>query len=100
MLAIARALVTNPQLLILDEPLEGLAPIIVSELAETLRRLVAGERLAVIVIEQHTKFALSLASQALVLDRGVIAYSGSSQQLKEDRRLLDQLVGLRRLATA
>ena len=100
MLAIARALVTNPQLLILDEPLEGLAPIIVAELSNNLRQFVSTERMAVILIEQHTKFALSLASQAIVLERGVVAYSGSSQQLRNDKPLLDRLVGLRRLEQA
>ena len=97
MLAIARALVTNPQLLVLDEPLEGLAPIIVAELSNNLRQLVTIEQMVVIIIEQHTKFALSLATQALVLERGAVAYSGSSDQLRGDKPLLDRLVGLRRI---
>ena len=99
MLAIARALVTNPQLLILDEPLEGLAPIIVADLSNNLKQLVSTEHMAVILIEQHTKFALSLATQALVLERGVVAYSGSGKRLRDDKSLLDRLVGLRRLET-
>jgi branched-chain amino acid transport system ATP-binding protein len=97
MLAIARALVTNPQLLILDEPLEGLAPIIVAELSNNLKHLVTTENMAVIIIEQQTRFVLSLAVKALVLERGAVAYSGSSQALRDDKTLLDRLVGLRRV---
>src|SRR5204863_8986250 len=71
MLAIARALMTNPQLLLLDEPLEGLAPIIVEELAASLANL---EDVATILVEQHVEIALSLAQQALVIERGRIAH--------------------------
>src|SRR5438046_6153360 len=67
MLAIARALMTNPRLLLLDEPMEGLAPIIVQELMRVIRQLVADGGMAVILVEQHAKLALSLTSQAIVL---------------------------------
>ena len=76
MLAIARALMTNPRLLLLDEPLEGLAPIIVEELAQALRHL-AG--MAMILVEQHAEIALSLTEQALVIERGRIAHRGASR---------------------
>ncbi len=74
MLAIARALMTNPRLLLLDEPLEGLAPIIVEELAQALANL-AG--VALILVEQHAEIALSLTEQALVIERGRIAHRGA-----------------------
>jgi branched-chain amino acid transport system ATP-binding protein len=95
MLAIARALMTNPTLLLLDEPLEGLAPIVVKEVGECIRRLVEHEGQAVILVEQRVKFALRLTQSALVLDRGRVAYSGSSHDLLNDVRKLDGLIGLR-----
>jgi branched-chain amino acid transport system ATP-binding protein len=95
MLAIARALITNPTLLLLDEPLEGLAPIVVKEVGECIRRLVEQEGQAIILVEQRVKFALRLTETALVLDRGRVAYSGSSKDLLDDVRKLDGLIGLR-----
>src|SRR6185437_3591265 len=74
MLAIARALVTNPSLLLLDEPMEGLAPIVVQELAAVLRDLVAAGTIAVVLVEQHPRFALSLAPRALVMERGRLVH--------------------------
>jgi branched-chain amino acid transport system ATP-binding protein len=91
MLAIARALMTNPRLLLLDEPLEGLAPIIVEELAQALRNL-AG--VAMLLVEQHAEIALSLTGQALVIERGRIAYRGASRELLADERLLERYVGV------
>ena len=95
MLAIARALMTNPTLLLLDEPLEGLAPIVVKEVGECIRRLVEEEGQAIILVEQRVRFALRLTEAALVLDRGKVAYSGSSHDLLNDAQLLDDLIGLR-----
>jgi branched-chain amino acid transport system ATP-binding protein len=95
MLAIARALMTNPTLLLLDEPLEGLAPIVVKEVGECIRRLVEDEGQAIILVEQRVKFALRLTEAALVLDRGRVAYSGSSNDLLNDIQRLDDLIGLR-----
>ncbi|MET0961985.1 MAG: ABC transporter ATP-binding protein [Noviherbaspirillum sp.] len=94
MLAIARALMTNPQLLLLDEPMEGLAPIIVQELMRVIRKLISDEGLAVIVVEQHARLALSITKQAIVLDRGRIVHNGSSLHLLEDRATLDRLVAV------
>ena len=91
MLAIARALMTNPRLLLLDEPLEGLAPIIVEELAQALRHL-AG--VAIILVEQHADIALSLTEQALVIERGRIAHRGASRELAADEELLERYVGV------
>jgi branched-chain amino acid transport system ATP-binding protein len=91
MLAIARALMTNPRLLLLDEPLEGLAPLIVEELAQALRNL-AG--VAMILVEQHAEIALSLTEQVLVIERGRIAHRGASRELLADQRLLERYVGV------
>jgi len=91
MLAIARALMTNPRLLLLDEPLEGLAPIIVEELVQALRNL-AG--VAMILVEQHAEIALSLTEQVLVIERGRIAHRGASRELLADQRLLERYVGV------
>src|SRR5438093_10550873 len=68
MLAIARALMTNPNLLLLDEPMEGLAPIIVQELTNVIRRLISEGGMAVIIVEQHAKLALSMTRNAIVLE--------------------------------
>ena len=94
MVAIARALITNPRLLLLDEPMEGLAPIIVQELMRVLQRLIADEGLSVIVVEQHARLALSLTRRAIVLDRGRIVHASSSQSLLEDAPTLDRLVAV------
>jgi branched-chain amino acid transport system ATP-binding protein len=95
MLAIGRALMTNPALLLLDEPLEGLAPIVVEELTAAIRRMSAEEGTALILVEQHAELALSLTRDAIVLERGSIGYRGRSQQLWQDQALLDRLIGLR-----
>ncbi len=95
MLAIARALMTNPALLLLDEPLEGLAPIVVEELTGAIRRMRVDDGAAVILVEQHAEIALSLTDTSLILERGRIVHQASSQALLEDRATLDRLVGLR-----
>jgi branched-chain amino acid transport system ATP-binding protein len=95
MLAIARALMTNPSLLLLDEPLEGLAPIIVEELTAAIRRMTADEGTAFILVEQHAQVALSLTGNAIVLERGSIVHRARSQQLWDDQATLDRLIGLR-----
>jgi len=95
MLAIARALMTNPALLLLDEPLEGLAPIVVEELAAAIRRMTAQGEGAFILVEQHADIALSLTQSAIVLERGRIVHAGPSAQLLADHAALDRLIGLR-----
>jgi branched-chain amino acid transport system ATP-binding protein len=94
MLAIARALMTNPRILLLDEPMEGLAPIIVQELVRVVRRLVKEEGLSVIVVEQHARLALSLTERAIVLDRGRIVHDSDSASLLADGDKLDRLVSV------
>jgi branched-chain amino acid transport system ATP-binding protein len=95
MLAIARALMTNPALLLLDEPLEGLAPIIVEELTAAIARMTADEGTAVILIEQHADVVLSLTREAVVMERGVIVHRARSRDLLDDAATLDRLIGLR-----
>jgi branched-chain amino acid transport system ATP-binding protein len=94
MLAIGRALVLNPKLLLLDEPTEGLAPIIVQELLAALNRLVREERLAAIIVEQHARKILKMTDTALILDRGAIVHSGPSRSLLDDGTILDRLMGV------
>ena len=94
MLAIGRALMTNPKILLLDEPMEGLAPIIVEELAEAIRRMCTQEGLASIVVEQHPVLALSMTEKVIVLERGMVVHQGRSAGLAANHGLLDQLLGV------
>jgi branched-chain amino acid transport system ATP-binding protein len=94
MLAIARALVVNPRLLLLDEPMEGLAPIIVQYLVKVIRSLVDEGRMAVVVVEQHAELALSLTRNAIVLDRGRVVHRSSSEALLADPQTLHRLVAV------
>jgi branched-chain amino acid transport system ATP-binding protein len=94
MLAIARALMTNPTLLLLDEPLEGLAPIIVEELTAAIARMISQEGTAVVLVEQHAEIALSLTRDVVVIERGCIAHRDRSDALRQDQAALDRLVGL------
>jgi branched-chain amino acid transport system ATP-binding protein len=96
MLAVARALVVNPRLLLLDEPLEGLAPIIVEELLRAIRRITREEGLSAIIVEQHPQAILAISDQAVVLDRGTIAHAGTAHELREDPALVDRLLGVAR----
>ncbi len=94
MLAFARALVLNPKLLLLDEPLEGLAPIIVEELLRAIRRVGREEGLSSIVVEQHPQMVLGVTDDAIVLDRGGIAFRGDSEALLDDPTPLDAWLGV------
>jgi branched-chain amino acid transport system ATP-binding protein len=92
MLAIGRALMGNPTLLLMDEPLEGLAPIIIEALLRSLERLIAEDELAVVLVEQHAKLALQVTREALVMSRGRVIHQGPSEALLADPRRLASLV--------
>ncbi len=94
MLALARALMVNPKLLLLDEPLEGLAPLIVQELLRIIGQMLGSGDMSVILVEQHAQQILPLTQQALVLERGRAVYSGSSDALRADRSQLDKWLGV------
>ena len=94
MLAMGRALMGNPTLLLLDEPLEGLAPVIVDALLVALHRLREDEGLAMVLVEQHARLALEFAPEAVVLNRGRVVYRGPSQTLLNDAHRLTELVGV------
>jgi branched-chain amino acid transport system ATP-binding protein len=94
MLAIGRALMGNPLLLLMDEPLEGLAPVIVDALLAGLDRLKREDDLALLLVEQHARLALELAEDAIVLDRGVVIYSGASRALHDAPEQLARLIGV------
>ncbi len=96
MLAVGRALVLNPKLLLLDEPLEGLAPIIVQELLRAIRRITREEGLSAIIVEQHPQAILAISDVAAVLDRGTVVHSGTAQSLLDQPALLDRLLGVAR----
>jgi branched-chain amino acid transport system ATP-binding protein len=83
MLAIARALLTNPSVILMDEPSEGLAPVVVEQLVEAIRTLVGDGALSVLLVEQRIDIALDLSSRCLVMDRGRIAHQGSSAAFRE-----------------
>ena len=90
MLAVARALVLNPKLLLLDEPLEGLAPIIVEELLRSIARVVRDEGVSAIIVEQNPRMILPITQRAVVLDRGAVVHEGASAELLADRARLDR----------
>ena len=94
MLAIGRALIGNPSVLLMDEPSEGLAPVIVEELARVVKRLAAAKELAMIVVEQNSRLALDIAPRAVVMDRGRIVYDGDSVTLRDDPARLEGYIGV------
>jgi branched-chain amino acid transport system ATP-binding protein len=94
MLAIARALMTNPALLLLDEPFEGLAPIVVEELAASLQKL-KEDGTAFVLVEQHTELALALTGEALVIERGAVVHRARSKDFAKDAATLERYVGLK-----
>ena len=94
MLAVGRALVLNPRLMLLDEPTEGLAPIIVQELMAALARIVRDEGLSTIIVEQHAQKVLGVTHQAVILERGAVVYDGLSDALRADAAVLDRHLGV------
>ena len=92
MLAIGRALMGNPQLLLMDEPFEGLAPTIVDSLLVAIERLITGSALTLVLVEQSARLALELTQRAMVLNRGRITWSGASSELLADPKRLASLV--------
>ena len=99
MLAIGRALTLNPRVLLLDEPMEGLAPIIVQELSGAIRRMVEDGGLALVLVEQHARLALELTAQAIVLERGRVVHASSSLALLADIPTQDRLLAVSAGAT-
>jgi branched-chain amino acid transport system ATP-binding protein len=98
MLAIARALVLNPKLLLLDEPTEGLAPILVAELMSTIARLTQTGELSAIIVEQHARKLLTVTDEAIIMERGGIVWSGRSTNLAADSTTLEAHLGVARRA--
>ena len=90
MLAIGRALTLNPQVLLLDEPTEGLAPIIVEELLRSIARVVRDEGMSAIIVEQNPRTILPITERAVVLDRGSVVHEGTSEALLADRQRLER----------
>ncbi len=94
MLAIARALMTNPQVLLMDEPTEGLAPVLVETLAEAFGKLRDEGALTIVLVEQNSRVALAFSPRTVVMDRGRVMYDGPSQALRDDPERLTKLIGV------
>jgi branched-chain amino acid transport system ATP-binding protein len=94
MLAVGRALILNPRVMLLDEPLEGLAPILVEELLTALRRVVRDEGMSAILVEQNAQKALAVTDRAAILERGSVVYEGASADLAADRAVLEGYLGV------
>jgi branched-chain amino acid transport system ATP-binding protein len=94
MLAVGRALVLNPRVMLLDEPLEGLAPIIVDELLAALRRVIAEENLSAILVEQNAQKILGVTDRAAILERGVIVHEAASAELRKQPLIIENYLGV------
>jgi branched-chain amino acid transport system ATP-binding protein len=94
MLAIGRALILNPRVILLDEPLEGLAPILVEELLAALRRVIRDEGMSAILVEQNAQKVLAVTDRAAIIERGTVVYEGTSAELAADRALLESHLGV------
>jgi len=94
MLAVGRALVLNPRIMLLDEPLEGLAPILVEELLAALRRVIRDEGMSAILVEQNAKKILGVTDRAVILERGCVVHAAASATLAADRAALEKHLGV------
>ena len=94
MLAVGRALILNPRVMLLDEPLEGLAPILVEELLAALKRIIRDEGMSAILVEQNAQKVLGVTDRAAILARGTVVYEGASADLAADRAVLESHLGL------
>ena len=94
MLAVGRALILNPRVIPLDEPLEGLAPILVEELLLALRRIIRDEGMSAILVEQNAQKVLGVTDRAAILERGALVYEGASADLAADRAVLESYLGV------
>ena len=94
MLAVGRALILNPRIILLDEPLEGLAPIIVEELLAALKRIIREEGLSAILVEQNAKKILGVTDRAAVIERGAIVHEAASAALAADKAVLEKYLGV------
>jgi len=94
MLAVGRALVLNPRVLLLDEPLEGLAPILAEELLGALRRVIRDEGMSAILVEQNAKKILGVTDRAIILERGAVVHAADSTTLLNDRAALETYLGV------
>ena len=94
MLTIARALVLNPRIMLLDEPLEGLAPILVDEILKVLRKIIRDEGLSAILVEQNAQKILGVTDMAIIIERGTIVYQDNSAALRADRSVLEKYMGV------
>ncbi|HET7366070.1 MAG TPA: ABC transporter ATP-binding protein [Burkholderiales bacterium] len=99
MLAICRALVLNPRLLLLDEPLEGLAPILAQEVLAALRRIVREQKLGAIVVEHNARKILAMTDRAAIIERGAIVHQAPSAEFAADRRALEHYLGVKAAAS-
>ena len=94
MLALGRALILNPRLMLLDEPLEGLAPILVEELLLALRRIIRDEGTSAILVEQNAQKVLGVTDRVVIIERGAVVYEGASADLAADRAVLESYLGV------
>jgi branched-chain amino acid transport system ATP-binding protein len=94
MLAVGRALILNPRIVLLDEPLEGLAPILVEELLAALRRIIREEGVSAILVEQNAQKVLAVTDRAVIIERGIVVHEGTSAALAADRALLEAHLGV------